>query len=405
MAQLEDKDIEVLGYYAHQGMRERYWNYINYVEKRELGQGYSGYGILALGVVRNDNMPGKIANNYAQNYVESHPVNGKTHLSEQGWEQVGKDLLVTDFAERQAHFAQNRPDLALNLPVENVYYSHKVAFEKNGIDAHAWTPAILIDASYARTGNHAESNQIWHEMLNSENLGLSRAVHSLKRQGANDELVSMYTVNQTRAYAEALTDVPYTSLDTIRTTEPTRTGKLENHFYHKEGSMWLEGYVVGGALPYILPVLSSDKVHHLEAISKGRASQIGLSADENRHDLDPNRKIALSRQTIADNRNYGQEQHMTAHQPTPQRDVQSDKEPNPRRERFEQLFAAVMGDDDVTTRHIQKEIMNSEFGQQFVAQAKATVAEQDRQAQEQQAQLAQQAEIDAPARRGPVMRM
>ena len=203
MAQLEDKDIEVLGYYAHQGMRERYWNYINYVEKRELGQGYSGYGILALGVVRNDNMPGKIANNYAQNYVESHPVNGKTHLSEQGWEQVGKDLLTADLAQRRAYVAQNRPDLALNLPVENVYHSHKVAFEKNGIDAHAWTPAILIDASYARTGNHAESNQIWHEMLNSESLGLSRAVHSLKRQGANDELVSMYTVNQTRAYAEA----------------------------------------------------------------------------------------------------------------------------------------------------------------------------------------------------------
>ena len=60
---------------------------------------------------------------------------------------------------------------------------------------------------------------------------------------------------------------------------------------------------------------------------------------------------------------------------------------------------------DVTTRHIQKEIMNSEFGQQFVAQAKVTVAEQDRQLQEQQAQLAQQAEIDAPARRGPVMRL
>lgn len=73
--------------------------------------------------------------------------------------------------------------VALNLSVGNVYHSHKVVFEKNGI--------------------HAESNQIWHQMLNSENLGLSRAVHSLKRQGANDELVSMYTVNQTRAYAEA----------------------------------------------------------------------------------------------------------------------------------------------------------------------------------------------------------
>ena len=99
--------------------------------------------------------------------------------------------------------ADHHRSVALNLPAENACHSHKVAFEKNGIDAHAWTPAILIDASYARTGNHAESNQIWHEMLNSESLGLSRAVHSLKLQGANDELVSMYTVNQTRAYAEA----------------------------------------------------------------------------------------------------------------------------------------------------------------------------------------------------------
>jgi hypothetical protein len=401
MAQLEDKDIKILDYYADKGMRERYWNYINYVEKRELGQNYEGYGLLALSVVRNDAMPGKIANNYAQNYVAEHPLNGKSLLGERQWERVGIDLMKEDYAIRAALVKSGQHEQALNLPVEHVYAAHANAFKTNGIDHRAWTPAVLIEASYQRTGNFNESNQIWKEMLNSENLGVDRAVNSLKRQGANDELVSMYTVNQTRAYKEALTDVPYTDLDTIRTTERSRIGQSENHYYQKIGSVWFEGHIANGFVPYGTPVLNSEKIQHLDALSAFRNERNHLSDRNKRADGDPNLEITSSKQTIADNRGYGQEHRLTDNQPIPKLDLQL----NPRRERFEQLFAAVMSDDVVATRQIQTIIMNSDMGQQFIEQAKTTVAEQDKQLQEQQAQLAQQAEIDAPVRRGPVMRM
>jgi hypothetical protein len=237
-------------------------------------------------------------------------------------------------------------------------------------------------------------------MLNSNYIGLSRLGNTLGNQWNNSRFFDGYTAAQTKATAEAVFDLPY--------NDPNKIGN-RYEFYHKVNGQWhydIQSPVHGESNPMSQKMVAdSDKIRELNAISTMRDERNHQSDFDKNHNKDPNKDIAPSKQTIADNRNYGQEQHMTAHQPTPQRDVQSDKEPNPRRERFEQLFAAVMGDDDVTTRHIQKEIMNSEFGQQFVAQAKVTVAEQDRQVQDQQAQLAQQAEIDAPARRGPVMRM
>ena len=60
MSGLNQKDIEILQQYASKGNRELYWNYLAQKE------GSDGYGLLALGVVRNDNLPGQVANAYAQ---------------------------------------------------------------------------------------------------------------------------------------------------------------------------------------------------------------------------------------------------------------------------------------------------------------------------------------------------
>jgi len=124
MPQLDLKDMRVLKYYAEHGMRERYWNYL------ASEPGNDDYGRLALGVVRNDSMPGKIANAYAQEYMRNHPVNGQTYLNERGWDKVGRDLILEDYEMRRQHFNSGRPDLALNLPVSQVYYSHVEAFKK-----------------------------------------------------------------------------------------------------------------------------------------------------------------------------------------------------------------------------------------------------------------------------------
>lgn len=53
---LSQSDIDILASYAKSGNRELYWNYLAQHE------GSDGYGKLALGVVRNDNMPGATAN-------------------------------------------------------------------------------------------------------------------------------------------------------------------------------------------------------------------------------------------------------------------------------------------------------------------------------------------------------
>jgi hypothetical protein len=302
MSGLIKDDLTVLQYYADNGMRERYWNYLANHQTNDKPDA-DKYGELALSVVRNDSMPGRIANNYAQNYVENHPIAGKKLLSEQQWEKVGVDLIREDLKQRQDLYAKNRPDLALNLPVESVYESHRKAFASNGIDAKAWTPAVLIDASIKNTGNTKEANQIWKEMLNSDKLGAERAVASLGRQQDNGELLSQYTVNQTKAYAEAVFDVPYNKTGVIRTTEMSANGQLDNHWYAKAGGTWREGHIAKStfiALPYATEV-SPAEAQQLDSIAEFRDQRNKLSLEENMHNLDRNRDITKSKQTFADN--------------------------------------------------------------------------------------------------------
>lgn len=56
---LSAEGMNVLSHYAATGNRELYWNYLAQLP------GNDGYGRLALGVVRHDNMPGATADLYA----------------------------------------------------------------------------------------------------------------------------------------------------------------------------------------------------------------------------------------------------------------------------------------------------------------------------------------------------
>src|SRR3546814_15007568 len=113
--------MHILGWYAEQGNRELYWNYLAQHE------GSDGYGLLALGVVRNDNMPGAVANNLAQSHARSHD---DRVLTEREWEQFGQDLLLRDLARRQYWMGKDRPDLALNLTVKAIQSAHDRSEER-----------------------------------------------------------------------------------------------------------------------------------------------------------------------------------------------------------------------------------------------------------------------------------
>lgn len=83
MGGLTQQDLTILGSYAKSGNRELYWNYLSQLP------GADGYGTLALGVVRNDSLPGRVANSYAQDYANTQHDSGSrfanAQLSERQW--------------------------------------------------------------------------------------------------------------------------------------------------------------------------------------------------------------------------------------------------------------------------------------------------------------------------------
>lgn len=65
---LSRQDLDILETYAETGNRELYFNYL--AQK----QGNDGYGLLARGVVRNDNNPGTTANSFADRQARADAV-------------------------------------------------------------------------------------------------------------------------------------------------------------------------------------------------------------------------------------------------------------------------------------------------------------------------------------------
>ena len=128
MSGLTERDLSVLGSYARDGNRELYWNYLSQLP------GADGYGTLALGVVRNDSLPGRVANAYAQKLRKDPAGRGipvfKCTVDGRQWESFGQTLLERDLELRQQWMNERRPDLALNLPGKDVMLAHDRAFER-----------------------------------------------------------------------------------------------------------------------------------------------------------------------------------------------------------------------------------------------------------------------------------
>lgn len=176
MGELTPKDLEILKEYADSGNRERYWSYLAHKEHSD------GYGLLALGVVRNDNLPGQVANAYAQSQArdqhDRNPALQNRNLTEREWEAFGQTLLHRDLERREHWMEAKRPDLALNLPGRDVQQAHDEAFKRHHLDPNCWTPRVLLEATRKERGE-GKAEEVWKEMLNNDVGGTQRAFNTL----------------------------------------------------------------------------------------------------------------------------------------------------------------------------------------------------------------------------------
>ena len=215
MSGLNKQDIEILTSYAKNNNRELYWNYLAHKP------GNDGYGVLALGVVRNDNMPGAVANHFA----DAEAKRAGVHLNERGWNRFGVDLMERDLAVRTEYLQSGRPDLALNLPAKDVMRAHDDAFMAAKIPVNAWTPREYLQAAHRegerdagphatsaqrQTGGGREMEAAWDGMLNNIRLGVDRGATTMwgTSYQYNDEKLGAfdYTKRMGTAYTLASVD-------------------------------------------------------------------------------------------------------------------------------------------------------------------------------------------------------
>ncbi|MGV8958827.1 MAG: XVIPCD domain-containing protein [Stenotrophomonas sp.] len=199
MSGLNQRDLEILTSYAKAGNRELYWNYLSQLP------GADGYGTLALGVVRNDSLPGRVANSYAQEHARTQHDTGSrfpnAELSERQWESFGQTLLMRDLEVRQSWMSQQRADLALNLPGADVMVAHDRAFEQHRLDPNCWTPRVLLQAALEKSGPQKLEN-IWSNMLDNDYFGGPRvrdtSVDAIQQMGwvAGGEYLGKLTAHE-----------------------------------------------------------------------------------------------------------------------------------------------------------------------------------------------------------------
>ena len=168
--------------------------------------------------MRNDNVPGQVANSYAQNYAREHDG---TTLNERRWESFGDNLVRADLAARERQMGANRPDLALNLPVRDVQNAHDVTFRRYGIDENAWTPRLLLDAS-RRHGGEPEAERLWTNMMDNGYLGIGRGLGTMRdaahRYNDSQFNAKSYLADIGVARAEAAVSRPNTDPNVIGAT-------------------------------------------------------------------------------------------------------------------------------------------------------------------------------------------
>jgi hypothetical protein len=240
VSRLNKQDLQILEDYADRGNRELYWNYL------ASRPGSDGYGLLALGVVRNDNVPGAVANAFADSAARGAGV----RLTERGWNEFGVDLMKRDLEARQEHMRGGHPDLALNLPAKDVMEVHDRAFRNAGIPVNAWTPRDYLQAAREQgaqdagpnatpaqreTAANAEMERGWSMMLDNRNWGLDRGAATLDNiaRRYRDELPDPlgYTGRLTEARTLAAVSRP--------NDDPDRIGASSIYHQRRADGRWL----------------------------------------------------------------------------------------------------------------------------------------------------------------------
>lgn len=388
MAGLNAKDMEILGQYAKEGNRELYWNYLAQT------RGNDGYGLLALGVVRNDNMPGAVANIYAEN--QARDVSGR-HLTERQWDAFGQDLVRRDFAARQKHMGDGHPDLALNLPVMDVQAAHDGAFKNADITVDAWTPRRLLEAA-RNDGGEPAADKIWHSMLNSHRYGADRFVDTLAataKHYSDDMLHGLgYSLKLAAATAEAAIS--------RSNTDPNTVGAVNYYHTYDEGSRsWFtvnSASAMGGGAGTLHRVTDPKQIQELNDIRALRLERQERTKDF--HPDDPHRTLAKSPKTLADagdavgpaGPDAGQRQA-----PTYAANARESAD-----KLFERLTDAAMSKDMDGMRTVGRDFRDSADGQQWLrAGQEHNQAERESQRTVELAALAPQ----TPAYEAPVRRM
>jgi hypothetical protein len=387
MAGLTDRDLTILGSYAQDGNRELYWNYLAHLP------GNDGYGLLALGVVRNDNMPGAVANHFAQDYARDH--NGIV-LSERQWENFGRDLIRRDFEARQAYMSRNQPDRALNLPVADVQSAHDGAFIDRGISPNAWTPRQLLEAARRHGGENAAEG-VWHRMLDSSYLGVPRLGGTLR------DVNNYFTDNklQGASYFRAMSRAEGVAALDRNQVDPNTIGA--SSFYYNYDSHRREWNRFSIGVDGTLGISRVTNQSRVDELNDARAVRLERQEKATQfHPLDPYRVLARSPHTLAET---------DTPQMTPQTKI-SQTEGVPTKGSTEDIFMrltdAAMQRDWAGMRAVTQEFRQSDAGQIWLQsgrdynqmqqqQAQELLAEQQRQQQQQQAQ-------DAPVHRH-VMRL
>ena len=289
MEGLSAQDLEVLGHYARQGNRERYWNYL------AQHPGADGYGLLALGAVRNDNVPGVVANLYAQNYAYSR---NHTILAERGWEEFGQDLVRIDFAKRAAHANAGAPQLALNLPVKDVQETQAEAFARRRIDADAWTPNRLLDAA-RRQGGETATEDAWRTMLDNGHLGAWRGFDTLSAvasQYGDAQLPrAEYLKDMGVAYAGAVAASPQIDPDVIHRG-------VDRYQFDPRSQQWLHDAASDVAeLGYRTPLREVTDPRERAELDDARQVRLErMHKAQDVHPADPYREIARSPLAVAE---------------------------------------------------------------------------------------------------------
>lgn len=297
MSGLNDQEMEILRRYAGEGNRELYWNYL------ASRSGSDGYGLLALGVVRNDNVPGAVANAFA----DAEARRAGVRLTERGWNEFGVELMALDLRARQRQMEAGRPDLALNLPAKDVMDVHDRAFRDAGIPVNAWTPREYLQAARVQGEKDAGANATpaqreaaadremergWSMMLDNRNWGLDRGATTLRDIAGRyrDELPDPLGYSARLADARALAAVSASN------NNPDRIGASSIYDQRRADGRWfrIDETISISAMPRLpAEVRDPERLRELEDTRALRLEIRGRRDDF--HPLDPARTEGLRR--------------------------------------------------------------------------------------------------------------